>query len=272
MDREPVNSRALDLIAAAAITAVLWKSFIGTDSAPTVPSRPTPDRPAPCPGPEPPKPQPRPRPWGPRFEDGRPLPAVAVGEIKLGGPVSPDQTTEVQVDLPVSERIKNIGSKVDGAGMCVMSSVEMAARWANLECLRGLRDWCAQQPGGAYPGKVDKQLKEYAEKNGCSLPDYIQYEGADPSLIEAALKAGRAVGVTYGGSDGVRYKGPIAHMVVAVCYDDRWVCLLDNNGIGENELLWMSKEDFLKRWKSNGGGWAFVWLSPPPPPAPHQHD
>ena len=44
--------------------------------------------------------------------------------------------------------------------MCVMSSLEMAARWANLEQLRGLRDWCAQQPGGAYPAEVDKQLPQ----------------------------------------------------------------------------------------------------------------
>jgi hypothetical protein len=178
----------------------------------------------------------------------------------------------VQVDLPVGQRLKNIGSKVDRAGMCVMSSIEMAARWANLESLRGLRDWCAQQPGGAYPAKVDKQLRQFCEQKGIPVPEYVQYEGGDPSLIAEALRGGRTVGVTYGGNDGVRYRGPIAHMVCAVHYDDRWVCLLDNNGVGENELLWMDCQDFLKRWKSHGNGWAFVWLAPPPPPPPRPND
>jgi hypothetical protein len=44
--------------------------------------------------------------------------------------------------------------------------------------------------------------------------------------------------------------------------------VLDNNAVGENELLWMSLDDFRRRWLGHGGGWAFVWLAAPPPPPP----
>jgi hypothetical protein len=195
-----------------------------------------------------------------------------LGKIVLGGPVAPDGKTEVQVDLPVEQRIKNKGGS-DGAGMCVMSSIEMAARWAAMEQLRGLRDWCAQFPGGGYPSKVDKQLKEFCQAKGLPLPDYIQYEGGDPAILELALKTGRLAAVTYSGRDGVRYKGPIAHMVCLSHFDGAFACVLDNNGnhpngVGENELLWMTPDEFISRWKSGGGGWAFVWLTPGPPPVP----
>ena len=84
--------------------------------------------------------------------------------ISLGGKIAPDNKTEIQIDFPLSEHITNIGSKKDGAGMCVMSSIEMAARWSNLEAMRGLRDWCAKEPGGGWPEKVDKQLAKYVKE------------------------------------------------------------------------------------------------------------
>ncbi|HEV3143069.1 MAG TPA: hypothetical protein VGZ47_04205, partial [Gemmataceae bacterium] len=49
------------------------------------------------------------------------------------------------VDLPASQHIKNIGSKIDHAGMCVFTSVETAANWSGLAGWRGFRDWCAER-------------------------------------------------------------------------------------------------------------------------------
>jgi len=195
------------------------------------------------------------------------LPALA--EIRLGGSIHSDGT-EVQVDLAFDsqQRIKNIGSYRDGLGMCVMSSIEMCARWANLEQLRGLRNWCAQQPGGAYPAKVDRQLKEFCSARKIPLPDYVQYEGGDLDVLRAVLKTGRMVAVTYAGSDGVRYSHSIAHMVCLVHLCDRYAVILDNNGIGETELLWMSPDEFRIRWIANGGGWAVFFAANPPPPPP----
>lgn len=176
---------------------------------------------------------------------------------------------EVQVDLPVSERIRNIGSYRDGAGMCVMSSIEMASRWANMREYRGLRNWAANEPGGAYPQKVDRQLAAYASRNNLPPPRYINFVGQSPEILEQALRSGRMPSVTYNGRDGVRYRGTIAHMVNLVHFDARWACVLDNNGIGENELIWLSREEFLARWRdSSRGGWAVIWLNFPPPPPP----
>lgn len=190
------------------------------------------------------------------------------GRIILGGPLAPDGKTEVTCDLPVEQRIKNIGSRADGAGMCVMSSCEMSARWANLEVLRGLRDWCARQPGGAYPAKVDRQFKEFCAAKGIALQPYLQYEGKDPALLREALRTGRMPCVTYNGHDP-HYAGSIAHMVNLIHLDEHWAVILDNNFTGQNELVWLTPDDFRRRWLGNGGGWAVILLAPPPPPVPH---
>ncbi len=217
------------------------------------PEKPRPRRPV-CPGPDcpVPKPAPLPRPRKPWAEG-----EGSVGARRLGGPVAPDGT-EVQIDLPIDQRIRNIGSHRDGAGMCVMSSIEMAARWAGLEQMRGLRDWCAQQPGGAYPAKVDRQLKEFCQAKGIECPPYLQYEGRDPQIIVSLLESGRMPAVTY----------TRAHMVCMVLLNEKYGTFLDNNRIGDNELVWMSPQEAVGVWAQGGNGWAFGWLTPPPPPPP----
>ncbi len=196
------------------------------------------------------------------------VPAKPQAIAKVGGPVGPDGKTEVTCDLPVDQRLKNIGSRVDRAGMCVASSWEIAMRYQGLDALRGFRDWCAGYPGGGYPVKLDQQMHRFCKEKGLPVPEYLQYEGRDPTILRDALRSGRMVAVTYSGRDGVRYPGPIAHMVCLIHFDEHWACLLDNNGIGENELLWLAPADFLARWTGTANGWAVVFLAPPPPPAP----
>lgn len=203
----------------------------------------------------------------PAREVDRPL----VGRISAGGPLGPDGKTEVACDLPREQRIKNIGSKLDGAGMCVFSSCEMAMRWANLEWMRGWRDWCAAHyPGGGYPEKVDRLLAAYCQAKSVPVPDYVQVENGDPQILVDALKSGRIVGVTYAGHD-VHYNGTIAHMVCLVAYDPAadLACVLDNNFIEDGQLVWLSCAEFLSRWRGNHGGWAVIFLAPGPPPVPH---
>ena len=244
--------------------------------APKPATRPTPSRPAPvCPGPDCPNnptPSPRrPRPWGPRAGFGlNPLfSSISIGTISIGGPVSPDGAEELMADLPVSQRLRNIGSRVDGAGMCVMSSIEMMFRYHGLDQFRGLRDWCARQPGGGYPQKVDQQLQQFCQERHLQQPPFFQYEGKDPNILRQALVSGRMVSVTYAGHDGVRYSGSIAHMVDLVHFSANWVAILDNNGIGENELLWMTPAEFQSRWLQGNNGWAVVCTAFPPPSPPH---
>jgi len=176
----------------------------------------------------------------------------------------------VDVDLPGTEHITNIGSKVDGAGMCVMSSIEMAARWSGMEEFRGLRDWCANDEGGAYPGKVDRQLAAYCRAKNIAVPKYVQYEGPNPApVIDAALKSGRMACITYGWSP--RYPGEryISHMVCCSKASGRFGVVLDNNFTGEDKYEWMDRDELLRRVKfPQSTGWVFVWLAAPPPPSP----
>lgn len=269
-----------DMLRGLGLLAVGALLYAALTSAPHVPgpvtkplSNPTPapqPDPSPCPGPGP-----CPKRPSPRVIDQRPLgsPLVEcgkagalVGKITLGGPVGPDGT-EVAVDFPQGEDIRNIGSRRDGAGMCVMSSVEMAARWAGLEQMRGLRDWCAREAGGAYPAKVDDQLARFCKAKGIDCPAYVQYEGRDPAILDLVAKTGRAAGVTYNGRDGVRYRGSIAHMVMQAGLTGSYGTVYDNNG-RPGELIWLPRGDYLERWTGGGGGWAFVWLAAGPPAPP----
>lgn len=175
---------------------------------------------------------------------------------------------EITCDLPASEHLANIGSRVDGRGMCVMSSIEMAARWQGLAAMRGLRDWCARQPGGAYPAKVDRQIREFCEAHGVPVPPYVQYEGsAVGPLLDLCDRTGRIACVTYG--DSPRYGRTIAHMVCCVRYGPRYGVVLDNNFPGVDSYEWMTRAELQRRVRHpTGRGWVFVWLAPPPPPPP----
>lgn len=192
-------------------------------------------------------------------------------DSQVGGRVNGSEV--IDVDLPGTQHMKNIGSKVDNAGMCVMTSIEMAAKTQNMgPKFVGLRDWCANDPGGAYPQKVVEQLDAYAKAKGIpNIRDlYIQYEGPDPwPVVEAALKTGRMPCITYGYSP--RYpQGQIAHMVCAVKgADGKYGTVLDNNFVGEDAYEWMDIAELKRRINyPNRSGWVFVWLAPPPPPSP----
>lgn len=176
----------------------------------------------------------------------------------------------LDVDLPEREHIANIGSHVDGAGMCVMTSIEMAALWSGLEEYRGLRDWCAREPGGGYPAKVDKQLAAYCRAKNLPPPRYVQYEGPDPGpVIEAAMKSGRMAAITYGWSPRYPRTPYIAHMTNCVKLGGRFGVILDNNFPGESRYEWMDRDELIRRCKfPQSTGWVFVWLAPPPPPSP----
>lgn len=193
---------------------------------------------------------------------GRAAAPLGVAEkISLGGPVGPDGKTEVTCDFPVSERMRNTGGR-DGAGLCVFTSVQNAARYQNEVRLVNFQADMRKEPGGGYPQKLDAMIARY----GKGTP-YLQYEGKDPAVLRAALATGRMPSVTYNGHDP-HYRGSIAHMVNLVHLDERWAVVLDNNFTGDQELVWLTPGDFLQRWRGNGGGWAVVLLTPPPPPVP----
>lgn len=173
-------------------------------------------------------------------------------------------------DLPGGLHIRNIGSKVDGAGMCVMSSIEMAALYCGREEYRGLRDWCANERGGGTPKKVDAQLAAFCEAKKLPKPQYLQYEGPDcGKLVEAVIASGRMACITYGYSPRYKPLSSINHMVCAVKLSGGAGVVLDNNFPGEDAYEWMESAELVRRISyPRRDGWVFVWLFAPPPPSP----
>lgn len=246
MNAERNRGGWLIAVVVAALAAMYYPS---SQPAPTPPPPPPPSQPCPVPGPAP---RPKPRPWGDLIATaGRPV----EGGLTHEG-------VEVSCDLPASEKKKNVGGR-DGAGLCVFTSIEYAARWQNEARLWDLQAKMRSEPGGGYPQKVDTMLAKYGKG-----VEYIQDTSGNLALLRAAIESGRMPGVTYGGSDP-HYGGYVAHMVNLVHLDDEWAVISDNNFPGDNQYVWMSVAEFEKRWKAGGGGgWSVILLHPGPPPIP----
>lgn len=182
-------------------------------------------------------------------------------KIVTGGPTSPDGKTVVACDLPVSQRTKNVGG-TDGSGLCVFSSIGHAARFQNERRLVDFQANMRKERGGGWPEKVDQMIAKYGK--GAA---YLQYEGTDLEVLKVALRSGRMPCVTYDGRDQVHYSGRIAHMVNIVALESL-ACVLDNNYVGDNELVWLTPDQFKARWTGGRKGWAVFLLAPPPPPIP----
>lgn len=185
-----------------------------------------------------------------------------VGSVSAGSfsPKPPDRSAVA--DLPASQHHKNVGGS-DGAGLCVYTSMWHASLWQDEIALYGLRKWCESRPGGSYPEKLARDITSFCKQQNLTEPPYVQFTNGDPSLLELALKTGRMPGVTYDGRDDF-YRGRISHMVNLVYLDQTKAAILDNNRPGV--FVWMSRADFLSRWKGGGGGWAVILLRSPPPP------
>lgn len=185
----------------------------------------------------------------------------------IGGRVSPDGKVELTCDLPVSCRKKNIASK--GLGCCVFRSGDYAAHWQQVPEFYDLPEQMVKAgiEGGGYPEKVDRVFAKFGP-----AVQYVQDTTGDADVLEAILKTERMPCVTYNGHDPHYGGQSIAHMVCLPYFDRKtgWAAVSDNNFIGEDEFVWMSCDEFIKRWKGGGGGgWVYCLLAPPPPAAPH---
>jgi hypothetical protein len=229
---------------------------------PTVPPLPSlPVLPKPAPKPEPP----RPKPWGaqpcPQFAD---LKGLGFGEFKTGGPEL--DGVSVATDMPFERFIlrRNVGGS-DGAGLCVYASSLNAADWvANRELWPAFWQWLQKRPGGSYPEKFARDIAAFCKEKGIAEPLYVQSTANDVAFLEEASDARVMLGVTYSGEDGVLYRQKISHMVNLVYFSRKThrAAIVCNNF--PDKILWMTDEEFLKRWS----GWALAWLAPPPPPVP----
>lgn len=277
-----------------AVVAIVGAAYLVAHQWPAITPEPAPapaPAPAPDPGPPPPTPPPPklPRPRWPTCnqEVTRHTPAcpcgercqclecacgfiddaAPAGEVTEGGPIAPDGKTVVACDLPADLRQKNVGGR-DGAGLCVFTSIMHSARYQNERRLWDFQTQMKKEPGGGYPEKVDRMIEKYG-----SGAQYVQHQGGDLEFLFRALQSGRMPSVTYSGRDPHYGRQRVSHMVNLVHLDPpgsspRLAAVLDNNYVGETQLVWMTAAEFQDRWKDMSGGWAVVLLSPPPPPVP----
>jgi hypothetical protein len=190
--------------------------------------------------------------------------------IEVGGPTH--DGVEVQVDMPLSLRKHNIGGS-DGSGLCVFTSIQNAARCQHVTTLEDFQHFMSSRPGVGYPQKVDAMIAACAKQSSGGPVRYLQYQGTDPTPIRLALEAGRLPCITYDGRDKVHYSGHIEHMINCVYFSDKpdgLVAVLDNNFIGDDQLVWMTIPEFTSRWIGGAGrtGWMVLLLDPGVPPIP----
>ncbi|MEO8082688.1 MAG: hypothetical protein ABI780_02635 [Ardenticatenales bacterium] len=193
----------------------------------------------------------------------------AIEDFSTGGPVSP-AGVRATADLDPKQHLKNTGGlgprgPGTGAGLCVFTSCEVAGRWQNIPSLVGLQQYMTTRAGGGWPEKLDEVLAAFTKSTGQALPAYVQHTGGDQAFLELALRTGRMPCVTYAGNDGF-YSSTIGHMVDLAALTANEAAIIDNNRPGS--WVWMTRAEFLARWRDNNGGWAVVFLDPPPPPYP----
>lgn len=195
-----------------------------------------------------------------------------------------DDGSRIVFDLPADQHMQNVGGS-DGAGLCVYTSITLAAKWQNTKELFSFRKFAEGRPGGAYPEKIDADLKVYAKRYNVAIPGYVQHTGGDEAFLDLCAQTRRMPGITYAGADDF-YDGPILHMVNLAHLDGFRAAIQDNNRAGKwtydtrkrilqrwkgldddgKDLLVPVREGLRTLWIPAGGGWAFVWLTPPPPP------
>jgi hypothetical protein len=188
------------------------------------------------------------------------LPLPAHEAFVHGGPVSP-AGVRATADIPTSQHIRNTGGS-DGAGLCVFTSAELSARWQNVPALDGFQQYMRRFPGGGWPEKLDRYIQSYCNSRGVPVPRYVQHTGGDEEFLDLAIRTGRMPFMTYGGKDNF-YRGGIYHMVNGAALTETEGAIIDNNRPGV--WVWMTRRELLSRWRDMNGGWAGVFLDPPPP-------
>lgn len=220
--------------------------------------------PVPTPAPTPQQPDQKPRrpllPWRDTAPQGE---RVVIAD--RAGP----QGQSPRIDYPENEWFRNIGSRVDGAGMCVFTAFEFSARWAGLEEFRGFRDWAAKYKGGGWPEKLDQIINDYCKEKGIKRPKVLQYSGDDTSFLAHALDNGQLPGCTLFRCP--RYGAGVIYHMTNCANLGQECAILDNNF---PEYYWFPKSDLASRIMNPDPNthkpayWGFVILEPPPPWVP----
>lgn len=163
--------------------------------------------------------------------------------------------------IPPKWHVQNKGSKADGAGLCVTSSMATAGAWQGIRDLRlgrgsDLFRYVDDRPGGSYPEKFSRDVAKVYPGEGLG-----QYVGKDTSVLARLSAKGYAVGCTM--SRGDNYPGPIHHMVTNVLFDPKRdvACYIDSNWPGV--YVFTSAKEFGRRLFDGGEIWLAWWTQLP---------
>lgn len=167
---------------------------------------------------------------------------------------------KASVQIPAELHIRNEGSAVDGAGLCVGSSLLINGAYQGVPGMDQGKDsewwrYLKSRPGGSYPGKLEADLKKLYPNE-----KWISWEGNVTDLIAEYTRKGYPVAATMN-TGLLYYWSPIHHMVSVVHLDDKYACVVDNNNPGKGH--WMAREDYDRRFVDGRVGWLFIWLRDP---------
>lgn len=166
--------------------------------------------------------------------------------------------TNANASIPPEMRQRNAGGS-NGAGLCVIASAVTNGRYQGIGSeTEKLWEAAKRRPGGYSPGKLDNLIEQITPNL-----KYAHYLGQDTAVLDRLSRAGYPIGATMGTGRLYNYM-PIAHMVSLTHFDSEkgLAAVVDNNK--PEVTAWMPSDEFARRWKMSGGGWAFIWDYPPP--------
>lgn len=159
-------------------------------------------------------------------------------EPRLGG-------TQIRAPIAIKDHQQNTGGR-DGAGLCVIASTVMGARYLGYrEEADLLWSEAKKDEGGYWPDKWDK----FADRV-CPDLTYAHYIGSDFEVLKKLSESGLPVGSTMDTGSLYGYES-IEHMVEVVHADEKLVCFIDNNKPGV--YTWVSRAEWERRAKLNRG-------------------
>jgi hypothetical protein len=146
------------------------------------------------------------------------------------------------VNLPATARQRNWGG-----GSCVHASTVMCMRWQGLDELAAW--WRKAYAGGENASGLANKLERAGVR-------YAYTTTGDVSFLEWACRTRRGTGITYFSN----------HYVCLVHLDAEKAMLLDNNAVGK--FITLPRDEFIRRWQQQYGGWACTVVYSPAPPLP----
>lgn len=171
-------------------------------------------------------------------------PAHSGASLRPPGPI-PERP---RVDIPEAWRIHNWAPH--GSGSCVHASIVMLFNWQDRPDL-GAAWRGAYHSGETFAGAASKL-------DGAGVAWAGTADPSDVAFLEWALRTRRGVAVTV---------MQARHCVLLVHLDQQSAGILDNNAPGR--IRWVTREAFLREWRSGPVTWAITPCFAPPPRLPY---